>query len=277
MTFPNAHADSVLFVTLDSCRYDTFVSADVPHLRRIGPLHRAQAPSHFTYGSHAAMFVGFTPSIPGLAQPILDNKFGKLFRLGDLGFSAARSVGFPLGGRTIVEGFAQLGYHTFGTGAVRWFDPATAPGRQLTQDFSAFHYAGATWRLAGQLDWLSRRLAESAGQPAFAFLNIGETHSPYYYEGAPWPASDNPCLPYQKADRADACRQRQRAALQYADALLGPLLASFDGATILACADHGDCWGEDGLWEHGVSHAMTLTVPMLVRLRGQPVSQSTRP
>ncbi len=61
-------AESVLFVTLDSCRYDTFASARIPTLRAVAPLHRAQAPGHFTYGSHAAMFVGFTPSIPG-ARP----------------------------------------------------------------------------------------------------------------------------------------------------------------------------------------------------------------
>ena len=33
-------------------------------------------------------------------------------------------------------------------------------------------------------------------------------------------------------------------------------------------ADHGDCWGEDGLWEHGISHRRTLEVPLLMRVRG---------
>jgi len=51
------NSDSVLFITLDSCRYDTFESATAPHLKAVAPLHRAKAPSHFTYGSHAAMFV----------------------------------------------------------------------------------------------------------------------------------------------------------------------------------------------------------------------------
>ena len=40
------------------------------------------------------------------------------------------------------------------------------------------------------------------------------------------------------------------------------------------CADHGDCWGEDGLWEHGISHPATLTVPLLLRVRGVPVGST---
>ena len=32
----------------------------------------------------------------------------------------------------------------------------------------------------------------------------------------------------------------------------------------------GDCWEENGLWEHGVSHPSTLTVPLLMRVRGVP-------
>ena len=35
---------SVLFVTLDSCRYDTFAAADAPHLKAVAPFHAAQAP-----------------------------------------------------------------------------------------------------------------------------------------------------------------------------------------------------------------------------------------
>ena len=34
-----------------------------PAMDRVGPLHRAMAPSHFTFGSHAAIFKGFLPSV----------------------------------------------------------------------------------------------------------------------------------------------------------------------------------------------------------------------
>ena len=47
-----------------------------------------------------------------------------------------------------------------------------------------------------------------------------------------------------------------------------PLLEGFREATTVLTADHGDCWGEDGLWEHGISHRRTLEVPLLMRVRG---------
>ena len=72
---------SILFVTLDSCRYDAFVEAKTPNLSAIGPLVRAQAPSHFTYASHAAFFMGFTPGDPLRREPYVNPKYGKIFRM----------------------------------------------------------------------------------------------------------------------------------------------------------------------------------------------------
>ena len=72
---------SVLFITLDSCRYDTFLNADIPHLKSVGRLYRAMAPGNFTYSSHAAMFVGFTPGVAERAEPFINPKYGKIFRL----------------------------------------------------------------------------------------------------------------------------------------------------------------------------------------------------
>ena len=58
------HPDSVLFLTLDSCRFDSFRDANIPELKSLAPLHKAQAPSYFTYGSHAAFWMGFTLASP---------------------------------------------------------------------------------------------------------------------------------------------------------------------------------------------------------------------
>ena len=111
-------------------------------------------------------------------------------------------------------------------------------------------------------------------QPLFLFLNVGETHVPYWHAGALWDRQDNPCVPFQRPshERRLTCRRRQRACLEYVDELLAPLLKVFNGATIVLTADHGDCWGEDGLWEHGISHRRTLEVPLLMRVRGAPLA-----
>jgi hypothetical protein len=259
---------SVLFVTLDSCRYDTFAGANVPAMRRVGPLHKAQAPSYFTFGSHAAMFAGFTPGVAEVAAPLINPKFAKIFKLGGAAFAGKGGEGFFLEGRNIIAGFKKLGYLTFGSGAVSWFDPSTPAAQLLIGDFDEFFYPGNYWSLARQLAWIDEKLARHPGSALLLFLNIGETHVPYYHEGAPWSSDDSPCVPFQTADRTAECRWRQRACLEFVDRALGPLLARFSGATVVLCADHGDCWGEDGLWEHGISHPMTLAVPLIIRLRG---------
>src|SRR6266853_641530 len=72
---------SILFITLDSCRYDAFVEARAPNLKSLSPLHRAQSPSHFTFGAHAAFFMGFTPGDASRLEPYVNPKYGKIFRM----------------------------------------------------------------------------------------------------------------------------------------------------------------------------------------------------
>ena len=264
MPLPKQNPRSILFITLDSCRYDTFVNACAPNIKEIGELHRAMAPGNFTYGSHAAMFVGFTPGVAGRSEPIINPKFGKLFKIAGGGFPGKGTEFMSLTGRNIVDGLKRKGYRAIGSGAVGWFDPETETGEHLTKDFDEFYFPGNNFSLTKQIDWLTHRLDSST--PVFAFLNIGETHVPYYFEGAAWEPTDNPCVPFSETNNAETCRHRQTACLEYVDAQLAPLLQAFEDSTTVVCADHGDCWGEDGLWEHGIHHEKVLEVPLLFRL-----------
>ena len=54
--------------------------------------------------------------------------------------------------------------------------------------------------------------------------------------------------------------------MEWVDARLADLLDGFAGANVVVCGDHGDAWGEDGLWEHGISHPKVLEVPLVCRL-----------
>jgi arylsulfatase A-like enzyme len=97
---------------------------------------------------------------------------------------------------------------------------------------------------------------------------------PYVHAGAPWDAGWNPCLPFGRTNDAAECRRRQQACLAFLDDGLRPLLDAFEGATVLVCADHGDAWGEDGIWEHGVYHPAVAAVPLWLRVMGKPVTLS---
>lgn len=264
-SFPFQPSESVLFITLDSCRYDTFVAATVPNLGAVGELYLAKAPGNFTYASHMAMFMGFTPGDPALQASYVNPKYGKIFRMGHGGIAGKGGEHYLLNGHNVINGFKRLGYHALGTGAVGWFNPETETSGQLIGDFDDFFYPGNTWSLEAQLDWLANRIA-AVKKPVFAFLNVGETHVPYYFNGAPWARQDNPCVPFSDANDAEKCRTRQKRALEFVDERLSGLLQAFAAATTVVCADHGDCWGEDGLWEHGISHDKVLDVPLLFRL-----------
>ena len=263
--------EAIILITLDSCRLDTFESSFTPSISKVGPLHKAKSPSYFTYASHAAMFMGFLPSISE-AIAFVNSKFAKVFRLSQAAFQAVRAKeGFELSGNSIITGLKRKGYFTIGTGSVNWFDPETETGRELVRDFEEFWFAGNTWSLTHQLKWIDSQLARELERPPLIFLNIGETHVPYWHQGAQWSKEDNPCLPFQKQDRRRDCQERQRACLEFVDKQLAPLLERFNDGTVIICSDHGDCWGEDGIWEHGVSHEKTLAVPLLMRICGSPV------
>ncbi|MGC8915611.1 MAG: sulfatase-like hydrolase/transferase [Thermoanaerobaculum sp.] len=262
-----AHGDDVLFVTLDSARYDAFCEAATPNLKGLGKVHRAWSPSHFTFGAHAAFFVGFTPGDPTRREPYINPKFGRIFRLDAAGAPGFAPPRFLLQGENIVAGFRAAGYRAFGTGAVRWFDPETPAGRVLSRPFHEFLYLPEP-DVRAQCRWLMERVAGARreGSKVFAFLNAGETHVPYWHPEADWDKSYNPAQAFGEANDAAEARRRQVACLEWVDRHIGELLRAFEGANIVVCADHGDCWGEDGLWEHGISHRCTLEVPLIFSL-----------
>ncbi len=265
------HPESVLFITLDSCRYDTFEQAHVPALKAIAPLRSAQAPGYFTYSSHSAMFVGFTPHVSSGPEAFLNPKYAKIFKLREGGGAGIRHAAFTLQGANIIKGFEAEGYRTLGTAAVGWFNPDTVTGRHLSAPFQSFFFDPSPGACERQVAWMEAAVDEAGATPVFAFINLAETHVPYWHQGAAWDSSDNTCVPFQTVDRSAECASRQRLCLEHVDGRLQRLLDGFAGATTLVCADHGDAWGEDGVWEHGVAHPAVLTVPWLLRLRGLPV------
>lgn len=258
------HADSILFVTLDSCRFDSFEAAHAPHMKSLGPLHKAAAPGYFTYSSHAAMFMGFTPGVAGRAEPLVNPKFAKLFKIVGTSWPGKGCEFMTLEGKNIIDGFKRKGYLTVGTAAMGWFDPASESGHVLSGDFDRFFFSGNAG-LRQQLSWLAQTLDATDG-PVFAFLNVGETHVPYFYEGAPWDAAYNPCEPFGHSNDAAECRRRQVACVEWIDTTIAPVLDAFADNLIVLCADHGDCWGEDGLWEHGIFHPKVVDVPLVIQL-----------
>ena len=262
------HPDSVLFITLDSCRYDTFVRAQAPHLKSIGPLIEAEAPATFTLPSHTAMFVGITPRVGQSREAFLNPTVGRIFRLASRIAPGKPDDYIQVEGKNIIDGFNHIGYMTIGTAAMRWFDPQVPTCFMLTSEFQQFQYTATD--VEAQVKYLLGMMAANIGRPLFVFANIGETHTPYRHRGATWP-KNNPCVSnkLEHNNNAQECRDRQTWCLEFVDRQIAPLIKAFQssGASILACADHGDCHGEDGLWGHCLYHEKVMKVPMVMHLR----------
>src|SRR5207249_7884678 len=87
-------------------------------------------------------------------------------------------VTFPAGTRSVICGFRERGYFTAGVAAMDWFKDAPV----LREGFEFFRHTRTGARQQNEILWeaIERR---AGGRPLFAFINSGETHSPYYHEG----------------------------------------------------------------------------------------------
>ena len=256
---------NLLLLTLDSCRYDVFMAAATPTTDSYSPTLRAYAPANFTFPSHQAFFVGVLPQVVD-DLPYYNRFRRQLIALQEIGAQqVAKSALIKVRSQgNLVTGLAEAGYQTVGAGAMDWFKQDT-----LTRGFQQFAYTGTD--ADAQIDFLCAHIDPS--RPFFGFINFGETHAPFSYKGKngrcpvdvrarimTWP-------PVQRGPvgQASAAFDHQREAAEFIDARLPRLFAHLPADTIvIVTADHGECFGEDGYWGHGIHHPMVYEVPLAI-------------
>jgi hypothetical protein len=270
--------EDFLLITWDSCRYDAFVKARLPCLSQYGPPRRAWAMGTFTLPAHVAMFQGFLPHV-FCNEPLCNRYQQQLWRIGTHRRAQSRPlVAFPEKTRNIMSGFRRRGYFTAGVAAMRWFRDAPV----LREGFDKFSRPGCEARRQNGIliDWIERYACQRS---CFAFVNYGETHSPYCCEGM----DESP--PQFEAGRffnqAGVFNEswnfneegfaRQVACAEFLDARTSELIECFRRrgrpTTVIVCADHGECFGENGLHGHAFYHEKVMEVPLLIfRLNAPP-------
>ncbi len=250
----NAH---ILFICLDALRYDVAVAQQenggTPVLNRYGAWRKCQAPGSFTYPSHQAMFAGFLPVDEGTASM---KERETLFFSEDTGMGRKAPRGaWTFRETTWIQGLEREGYDTYCIGGVSFFDKRTATGSVLPSYFmhSDWHPSFGC-RVADapehQVDCAVRKLEDVApGQLLMMYINFTALHYPTHY--------------YVQGARRDSV-QSQGAALRAVDIQLGRLFHAFKllgPVFVICCSDHGTCFGEDGMWYHGIGHPLVYTVP----------------
>jgi hypothetical protein len=173
-----------------------------------------------------------------------------------------------------------------GAGGVRWFLTKT-----LTEGFDDFVFRGPN----DYRDWFAERGTDDfvlarpdrlverlpTGRPWFLFVNALETHAPY--NDGVTPLSDEARAVIRRGEPIWAGRSGRRLetdltdvdyailhrlqvqALETVDSRLAELFDRLPKPfVVLACADHGECFGEEGRWGHGFPAESVMTVPMWV-------------
>jgi hypothetical protein len=246
----------VFFITLDSLRFDVAQLAHIqgltPNLSRLVPhgWECRHAPGTFTLPSHVAMFSGFLPTprakpkSPSLAAP----------RIPGIDSLSPDTFLFDEGG--IPQALAARGYRTVCIGGVGFFANVTPLSQILPSYFQETFWKprfgpGRKDSIAAQLK-VARTVLDETTSPLLMFINVATTHHPttIYLD-----------------DAAHESVESQTAALRYLDAEIAPLCdLLLDRRTprpsvLIICADHGDAFGEDGLWGHRLAHQTVLDIP----------------
>ena len=253
-----AGSHDLVLITLDTLRYDVaqaqWRAGALPHLARhmdAGGWELRHTPASFTYAAHCAFFAGFLPT------PATPGPHPRLFCLRFPGSETthAHSLVFD-DADNIVQGLAQLGYHTLCLGGVCGLKKPTPLGRQLPGLFAESHWRpefGVTAPdcTGNQVALACARLAapELSQRRVFLFINVAALHQPnrHYLEGA-----DEDSL------------HSHAAALRHVDAALAPLwkaLQQRGPAFVIVCSDHGTAYGDDGWHGHRHAHACVMQVP----------------
>lgn len=280
---------NVVFITIDSCRYDTVEKASTPFLKGLGELACAYTPGNYTVPAHHAFFVGHLPNVFGSAQPYYSEANGQLWRI-KTGAGKDSGAWTILQGANIIEGYRNLGFYVLGAGGVTQFND----GSQLRKYFGPdFLYRGTSLdeepcasRSKECFPLLHCEEIVSKLKPHkkwFLFVNCPETHFPYdtgdgLEEGkleilrSIWPhfnLRESDARIHNVAP--DIFHQMQIEAIEAADTRIATLFAMLPRERpILAvvCGDHGEMFGEVFEGKHRFGHIISslevLKVPLVI-------------
>ena len=280
-------ANHLVFLVLDSCRFDSFTRARKPNIDRLGQAQQRFSFASWTAPSHFTFLMGQVPHMSPkhvFASEVYKAQFAEwVDRLGipDLSF------------KTFIPELCLAGvlkkhhYHT----AARVSMPVLNPYSGLTRGFDDYKLMGNHNDFAGMV----RDVDFSKSDRCFRFFNLGETHYPYMLDGASLPKisglhgvardmdkvmSDKGMPDKALAHSGDGPEQepeffeaetmrdlhdQQVRCVEYVDGLVGVLYEKAPANThFIVTADHGELFGEDGFFGHGpVMHQKVFEVPFV--------------
>jgi arylsulfatase A-like enzyme len=269
------HLPDVVLITLDTTRadhlgaygYERDVSPRIDRFARESVVYaRAWSTSSWTYPAHASLLTGLHPTSHGahLDGSGAPRESVTLLRadvptLAELLRDAGYATGAFVGGPWLSAEFLLLRGYDIQDAEIE--EPPAVPNRPLTP----------IGRSAEQLTDRALEWIETVprDQPLHLFVNYFDPHAPYVVH----PGFDLRRGPGSHGGDLQDAVDRYDGEIRYMDHHLGRLLDGLQDAdryrrslTVIT-ADHGDLFGENGVWRHGSSlYEGVLRVPLIVHL-----------
>lgn len=248
-----------VLITLDSLRWDVFLAAHLPFLKSY-EYGKTWSHSTYTLPAHESFFVGklphsFSGTFDWAARSNNRNNQGiPLWRI-----TNPESPGpgiIKMNGKNLIHAFNNNGYTTIGTGGVNWFNINHPSHIKCLDEFKHFKWFGAYMYGENQIKWCIKMIEQSI-EPVFVFINFGETHHPF---------KNNHHLSPTEYGNPYECFESQKRSIEYLDVLIQTLFNNKNllNTDAIICGDHGECFGEDGLWGHGFYHPKVMEVPSVI-------------
>lgn len=265
-------SNNLIFIIMDSCRFDSYQRAKTPNMDRIGKGMRRYSFASWTSPSHYTYLMGMIPHLSPqgvFASEVYKKDFSLwVDRLGiaDLSFQSF------LPQLSLPKVLQNNGFRTCAKVSL----PVLNPASHLNRHFDDYQLMGNHNDFAGMVE----AIEFDEDEPQFYFLNLGETHYPYMLDGDSLPHVSgvhgvfkrmDDTLGSATADRFfDAAQMRdlhaqQVKTVEFVDAVLGNLIDKSPANThFVVTADHGECFGEGGYFGHGpIMHEKVFEVPFL--------------
>ena len=264
----------------------------------------AIAPAPWSFPSHASFFTGQWPYKLGAQErTILDAPYPTLAEVltarGYLTAGFVANTTYCSHETRLDRGFAHYEDYPMSS---RSLLASSAPGRWIATKaldprdpyglkWTRFQSRDANGINAAFLGWLSRR--EKGGRPFFAFLNYFDAHEPFVLpDGHPAQFGSRPrshrddefLSNYWQLDKhalperdATLARDSYDECIAYLDRQIGVLLDELDrrgtlrNTLVVITSDHGEEFGEHGIFDHGASlYLGEIRVPLLILGPGAP-------
>ena len=270
-------ANHLVYIVLDSCRFDSFARARRPNIDLLGEVQQRFSFASWTAPSHFSFLMGQVPHTS--PRHVFASEVYKAQFADWVGRLSIPNLSF----KTFIPELCLAGVlkkHGYRTTA-RVSMPVLNPYSGLARGFDDYRLMSNHNDFAGMV----RDIDISKSEPCFHFFNLGETHYPYMLDNSRLPrisglhgvardmasaiarSGDVPVAEpeFFPAETMRELHDQQVRCVEYVDGLIGELYAKCPANThFIVTADHGELFGEDGYFGHGpVMHRKVFEVPFV--------------